>query len=103
MSAVHPTAQDLIDEAVRSLNTLKMALDAQPVPIYLGEKHKRLTFRERTLLQLFAQGFISKQVAGQLGISYRSVESSKTRLMAKMEANTIGHAIAIAFQNKILQ
>lgn len=50
-----------------------------------------LTLREREVLQLIAEGKTTKQVAKRLGISVKTAESHRTRLMSKLAIhNTAG-------------
>ena len=44
----------------------------------------KLTPREREIVSLVSRGFAAKQVARQLGISAKTVESHKTRIFAKL-------------------
>ena len=62
------------------------------------KKGDRLTSREREVLQLIAEGHANKQVAAELGISVKTVEKHRQRLMAKLgihdTAGLTRHAIA---------
>jgi DNA-binding NarL/FixJ family response regulator len=48
-----------------------------------------LTSREREVLALIAAGLANKQIASQLSISIRTVESHRERLMKKLGINTV--------------
>ena len=48
------------------------------------KKVARLTTREVELLQLIAEGNLNKQIAGQLGISIKTVEQHRQHLMDKL-------------------
>ena len=50
----------------------------------LRKKAARLTSREMEVLQLIAEGQANKQVAGELGISVKTVEKHRQRLMQKL-------------------
>ena len=47
-------------------------------------RHSTLTLREREVLELVAQGYSNTTVAGQLGISPKTVDTHRTRLMEKL-------------------
>jgi PAS domain S-box-containing protein len=47
-----------------------------------------LTGREREIAQFLLDGKTSKQIAGELGISHRTIEAHRTRLMRKLKAKT---------------
>ncbi|NQV54248.1 MAG: response regulator transcription factor [Rhodospirillales bacterium] len=48
-----------------------------------------LTPREDDVLQMIAQGKLNKQIAFELGITQRTVEVHRARVMEKMEAKTV--------------
>jgi RNA polymerase sigma factor (sigma-70 family) len=47
-------------------------------------KAARLSVREREVLQLVAEGLANKQIAAELGISVKTVEKHRQRLMQKL-------------------
>lgn len=49
--------------------------------------NRGLTFREAQVLELIAQGCGNKQVAGTLGISIKTVEKHRQRVMEKLQAH----------------
>ncbi|MGZ5786405.1 MAG: LuxR C-terminal-related transcriptional regulator [Ramlibacter sp.] len=53
-----------------------------------------LTLREREIAQQLATGATSKQIARTLGISPRTVEAHRGRLMKKFQATTHGELVA---------
>jgi len=53
-----------------------------------------LTLREREIAQQLATGATSKQIARTLGISPRTVEAHRSRLMKKFQAATHGELVA---------
>jgi RNA polymerase sigma factor (sigma-70 family) len=56
----------------------------------------RLTARERDVLEKAAQGLHAKEIAAALGISPRTVEVHKMRLMEKLEVRNIGELVRFA-------
>jgi RNA polymerase sigma factor (sigma-70 family) len=62
----------------------------------LGRKLERLTAREQEVLQHAAQGLHAKEIAKLLGISARTVEVHKTRIMEKLEVRNIGELVRFA-------
>lgn len=54
---------------------------------------ERLTEREREILALIAAGHQNRDVAAQLGISPRTVEVHKARIMAKLECRSLAELI----------
>jgi len=55
----------------------------------------RLTPREREVLELIVEGQANKIVAARLGISERTVEIHRARVMGKMEAASLAHLVRL--------
>jgi RNA polymerase sigma factor (sigma-70 family) len=62
------------------------------------EKLSRLTLREREVLEHAAKGLHSKEIAALLGISSRTVEVHRTRIMEKLEVRNIAELVRFAIQ-----
>jgi FixJ family two-component response regulator len=60
------------------------------------EKLGRLTAREREVLDKAAQGLHSKEIAAALGISPRTVEVHRTRIMEKLEVRNVAELVRFA-------
>ena len=56
----------------------------------------RLTAREREVLAAAAQGLHAKEIGHKLGISARTVEVHKTRIMAKLGARNVAELVRLA-------
>lgn len=59
-------------------------------------KLERLTPRERQVLEHAAQGLHAKEIAGALGISARTVEVHKARIMEKLGVRNIAELVRFA-------
>ena len=59
----------------------------------------RLTAREREVLEHAARGLHAKEIARALGISTRTVEVHKTRLMAKLGARNVAELVRFALSD----
>jgi len=62
----------------------------------LAGKLERLTLREKQVLQKAAEGLHAKEIGAALGISPRTVEVHKTRIMEKLEVRNIGELVRFA-------
>lgn len=62
-----------------------------------------LSARERQVLQLIAEGKSTKDVASLLGISVKTVESHRTRLMQKLDIHEIATLVRYAVRRGIVQ
>ena len=61
-----------------------------------AEKLDRLTAREREVLERAAQGLHAKEIAAALGISPRTVEVHKTRIMEKLDVRNVAELVRFA-------
>lgn len=64
------------------------------------QKLARLTPRERQVMDLVSAGRAHREIAEQLGISVRTVEVYKSRLMEKLQARTIADLVRLAAQDE---
>jgi DNA-binding NarL/FixJ family response regulator len=62
-----------------------------------------LTTRERQILQLLAEGKSNKEVAGRLGISVRTAENHRAKIMRKLHLRTLSDLVRHAIRNKIVE
>ena len=56
---------------------------------------KQLSNREKEILRLIRQGFLSKEIAYQLGVSIYTVNNHRKNILSKLDANNIMEAIHI--------
>jgi DNA-binding NarL/FixJ family response regulator len=79
-------------------------VDPALMPAFFSGKDKEemLTSREREILQLLADGMSNADVAGKLFISQETVKSHVRHILAKLEADTRTHAVAIALREAII-
>ena len=62
-----------------------------------------LSPRERGVLQLLADGKNNKEVGALLGISVRTAECYRARLMRKVEIHSLAHLVRFAVRNRIVE
>lgn len=67
-----------------------------------GDFDLTLTDRQREILQMFADGYHTEKVADALGLSTETIRTHTKRILAKLNANTRTHAVAIAVRAQIL-
>jgi two-component system, LuxR family, response regulator FixJ len=85
--------QDLIDRIQRALEkdrATRAALDKRGL---LGERLESLTPREREVLGLMTQGKSNKQMAFELGVSQRTIEIHRGRVMEKTGAASLAQLV----------
>jgi DNA-binding NarL/FixJ family response regulator len=64
---------------------------------------RRLTPREREILQLLAEGKSNKEIAGFLNISVKTAETHRANIMLKLNFHSITELVRYAVRNKIIQ
>jgi len=62
-----------------------------------------LTSREREVLQLIAEGKTTTEIADLLGISVKTVESHRTRLMEKLDIRQTAGLVRYAIRRGLTQ
>jgi DNA-binding NarL/FixJ family response regulator len=79
-------------------------IDPALMPAFLPgrDRDEMLTAREREILQLLADGMSNADVAKKLFISQETVKSHVRHILAKLEADTRTHAVAIALRESII-
>jgi DNA-binding NarL/FixJ family response regulator len=58
--------------------------------------------REREIIQLVAEGQSNKEMASTLGISVKTVETHRARIMSKLDLHSIGDLVRYALRNSII-
>jgi FixJ family two-component response regulator len=56
----------------------------------------RLTPREHEVMVMVTNGRANKEIAGNLGVSAKTVEAHRARVMEKMEANSLAELVRMA-------
>ena len=106
-------ARELI-QAIRQVNNgesvLSPAITRLVIEDYLrwggmrpSENEDILSPREREVLQLIAEGYTNKQIAGILTISIKTVQAHRLNLMQKLDLHDRGELIKYAIQKKIIE
>jgi two-component system, LuxR family, response regulator FixJ len=86
-----PFENDILFETISHV----LAEQSQSEPL-LDARIARLTAREREVMLGIAQGRQNKVIANDLGISPRTVEIHRARVMTKLEASSVADVVKIA-------
>jgi DNA-binding NarL/FixJ family response regulator len=78
------------------LNNTQNNLSSSTQPVEM------LTDREEEILKLIAEGFSNKEIGTKLFISHRTVDTHRTNLMKKLNANNIAGLISYAIKNGLV-
>ena len=95
---------DTLLRAIEKVANGESFIDPALMPSFLPGKDQgdMLTGREREILQLLADGMSNADAAGRLFISQETVKSHVRHILAKLEADTRTHAVAIALREAII-
>lgn len=66
-------------------------------------KNDKLTAREQTILSLVAQGLSSKEVARELGISFRTVDAHRRNIKAKLNIDSVADLVRYAIHQGLIE
>jgi DNA-binding NarL/FixJ family response regulator len=67
------------------------------------EKNNRLSSREVEVLQLIAEGKANKQVASELGVSFKTVDKHRQHLMSKLNIHDVAGLTRYAIAEGIIE
>jgi len=90
--------QDLLDRVQQAIELDLQHRNELSDRAELLRRHATLTAREREVFRLVAAGKANKVIAADLGISQRTVEIHRGRVMEKMQARSLPQLVRIALQ-----
>ena len=94
---------DTLLRAITKVAAGETYVDPALMPAFFSkDRDDMLTGREREILQLLADGMSNADVAARLFISQETVKSHVRHILAKLEADTRTHAVAIALRDAII-
>ena len=95
-----------LDEVIRGSVFLSPGLSDVVVESYLGKvrpPRETLTAREREVLQLVAESRTTKDIARELGIGVKTVESHRTRIMSKLGIHETAGLVRYAIRRGLIK
>lgn len=109
--AMQEGAFALLEKPLRELEVLAAAREAQahlaadPRMMHdeeIAQRIKRLSPREREVLDYVLQGLLNKQIAARLGIAESTVKSARRGLMQRMQAGRGAELILLAIRGGVI-
>lgn len=68
-----------------------------------GKPTLELTFREREVVQLLAEGYVTKEVAMMLAVSVKTIETHRANIMRKLNIHSVAELVLYAVRNNLVQ
>lgn len=102
-------AEDLVQairEVLRGSTYLSPGISQAVVEAFLAKTDlptDPLTLRERQVLQLIAERKSTKEIAGLLGVSVKTVESHRARMMEKLDIHEIAGLVRYAIRRGLVE
>jgi len=90
--------QDLLDRVQEAIELDRQHRDELADLAALEERYRSLTAREREVLVLVVAGRANKVIAADLGISQRTVEIHRGRVMEKMRARSLPQLVRMTLR-----
>ena len=93
----------LAEAARAALSSWSISMRGAAVPEAVRLRLARLTRRERQVLESIVRGDGNKAIAHELGISARTVEVHRAKVMEKLSCRTLSDVIRLAMQAGLLR
>lgn len=90
--------QLLIDEIYRALEKDAQSRKFAEMDARIHERFELLSPRERTVMAMVVEGMSNKAVAAELGLSQKTVEVHRARVMTKLRADSLAQLVRFAVQ-----
>lgn len=88
--------QLLLDSVQRALRMNQRPASSEPQAMEIQQRLNQLTPRERDVLLPLVQGHSNREVAEQLGISVKTVDLYRSRVMKRMQADSLPALVGMA-------
>ncbi len=92
--------QDLIDRIQTALAEDERLRKLSANRAEIAERQETLTPREREVMDLVVGGAPNKAIAAELGLSERTVEIHRSRVMTKMGAESLAHLVTLVVASR---
>ena len=90
--------QDLLDAIHRAIEKDKQTRREQDEIGTIQQRVDSLTPREREVFSLVVTGMLNKQIAYDLGMSEKTVKVHRSRVMDKMQADSLAELVRLAYK-----
>jgi two-component system response regulator NreC len=104
LAAIRAVAQGrtFMDTSI-GLGLAQQSMRSKPTDSVRGQGLKQLTGREREVMARVAEGFTNAQIAEELGLGVKSVETYRSRLMEKLGLTSRADLVRFALESGVLK
>jgi FixJ family two-component response regulator len=92
--------QDLLDAVRQGVERYRATVAEQRITSQTGRRYAGLSDREKQIMGLLAAGRVTKQIAGELGVSKVTVRVHRGQIMQKMGARSLADLVRMSDQLK---
>lgn len=92
--------QDLLDAVRQGVERYRVTVAEQRITSQTGRRYAGLSDREKQVMGLLAAGRVTKQIAGELGLSEVTVRVHRGQIMQKMGAHSLADLVRMSDQLK---
>ncbi|MGD9387195.1 MAG: LuxR C-terminal-related transcriptional regulator, partial [Gammaproteobacteria bacterium] len=85
--------QELVDRINDAMKQAAEQREGELERLEILDRIDSLTAREKQVMEQVVLGKANKVIAGDLGVSQRTVEIHRARVMEKMQANSLAHLV----------
>ena len=89
-------------ESVAARRDATVVAEVIPFQAPLQELEQEPTAREVEVLQLISDGLVNREIGVRLFLSEETVKSHVRHLLAKLQARSRAHAVAVGFRHNII-
>lgn len=94
--------QLLLDSVQQALSRAPTAVHSDPRLQAIEARLASLTPRERDVLLPLVRGYTSREMAEQLGISVKTIDLYRSRVMKRMQAQTLADQVVMAIAAQLV-
>ena len=92
--------QLILDLIQRAIQRDREDRESWAVADIINKRKELLTQREREVMELVIVGMSSKEIAADLGVSFKTVEAHRAKIMKKMQAKSVPQLIQMNLQTQ---
>ena len=92
--------QELLDQIHKAIRLDALNRRERARYAMIQERYQSLTEREREVMDLVVAGYANKVIADRLGLSAKTVEAHRAKVMEKMKARSLSQLVQMAYELK---